>query len=152
MAFFSNLKLIGIGVVLISMLGGIFYVNNLRKNLEISELNNSKLKDSLQNQEKLIKVMKEDFNKIKKINDTLIKTTKVQEQEIKNLNKKFTIQANGQSRDLGKITIAKPGLVNKIINDATKDVNRCFELASGAPLKEGETNNECQNFINSIDK
>jgi chromosome segregation ATPase len=40
--------------------------------------------------------------------------------------------------DLGVLAAAKPALVEKIINTATAKVLRCFELESGAQLKEKE--------------
>ena len=45
--------------------------------------------------------------------------------------------------DLGLLAKAKPKLVENIINSATADANRCFEILTGSPLKAGEKNNEC---------
>jgi DNA repair exonuclease SbcCD ATPase subunit len=53
--------------------------------------------------------------------------------------------------ELGALAAVKPGLVQPIINKASADALRCFELLSGAPLNERERkatnekdfNNEC---------
>jgi len=40
--------------------------------------------------------------------------------------------------DLGALAEAKPGLIERAVNNATQDAARCFELMSGAPLNERE--------------
>ena len=80
------------------------------------------------------------------LNETRVKL----QADVDRLNTVFRVSARGKSRDFGDITRAKPALVNKIVNRASNNVNRCFELAMGATLEDGETNNECKNLINSI--
>ena len=68
--------------------------------------------------------------------------------EKKEVNDKFaTIRASNnvlsqklQRHDLGVLANKKPGLVQKIINRATVNANRCFEIESGAKLTEKEKN------------
>lgn len=40
--------------------------------------------------------------------------------------------------DLGALAAAKPGLVERTVNNASANAMRCFELMSGAPLNEKE--------------
>lgn len=40
--------------------------------------------------------------------------------------------------DLGYLALKRPGLVEKIINNASGEAARCFELLSGAPLTAAE--------------
>ena len=40
--------------------------------------------------------------------------------------------------DLGALGVAKPGLVERVLNNASKKVNRCFEILSGAALNDTE--------------
>lgn len=42
--------------------------------------------------------------------------------------------------ELGYLAANRPGLVENIIDKGTKDVLRCFEIASGSPLTEDEIN------------
>lgn len=42
--------------------------------------------------------------------------------------------------ELDALAIAKPGLVENVINDASENALRCFELLSGSPLTEQERN------------
>ena len=69
-------------------------------------------------------------------------------QELKEVNDKFaTIRASNnvlsqklQRHDLGVLANKKPGLVQKLINRATVNANRCFEIERGAKLTEKEKN------------
>lgn len=51
--------------------------------------------------------------------------------------------------ELDALAAAKPGLVESVINNASKKVSRCFELLSGAPLNEEEQNAETARQFNS---
>lgn len=139
-------------VILLVLLGVGYYVSNMKSALEQSEQNNKVLTTSINAQQKTLDKLNEDIEAKDIIVESLQEVIQIQQSEIDNLNEKFNTSANGHSRDFGAITRAKPGLVNKIINRATDNVARCFELATGAELKEGENNNECKNLINSISK
>jgi len=136
--------------ILSILAGGAYFVYDITSELEKTKADNVTLTTAVESQLTTINSLQEDFTLANKANANLRKTANQQELEISNLNEKFKIQANGQSRDLGAITRDKPTLINKIINNATDNVNRCFELATGAPKLKGEKNNECKEFINSI--
>jgi len=42
--------------------------------------------------------------------------------------------------DIGALASAKPGLVERVVNNASKKAFRCMEILSGAPLKDNERN------------
>lgn len=50
--------------------------------------------------------------------------------------------------ELDALAAAKPGLVERIINTATDNTARCFELLSGAPLTENERNATSEKTFN----
>lgn len=60
--------------------------------------------------------------------------------------------------EIGFLASQRPGLTQGIINNATKDVGRCFEIASGSPLTEQEIratlpsqiNSECPDIANPL--
>jgi regulator of replication initiation timing len=60
--------------------------------------------------------------------------------------------------ELDALAAAKPGLVEDIINDASEDALRCFELLSGSPLTKQErdaktavqANSECPWFFDEM--
>lgn len=138
-----------LGIISI-LAGGAYYVNELARDLEKAKADNVTLTNAVDAQLNTINSLQEDFALANSANANLRKTVNAQELENGKLREKFNIQANGQSRDLGAITRDKPTLINKIVNTATDNVNRCFELATGAPKLKGEKNNECKELINSI--
>jgi septal ring factor EnvC (AmiA/AmiB activator) len=150
MGFLSAVKWVSIAAMAMMFLGGVYYVMNLKESLAISESNNMKLEQSVADQAEVIEAKRAEIKQIQKANQELTATVQQQQEAIDKLNEKFNVSANGQSRDFGAITRVKPELIERIINRATDNVNRCFEIATGAPLEEGEKNNECQELINSI--
>jgi len=51
--------------------------------------------------------------------------------------------------DLGYLAQSKPKLVENIVDNATQDVIRCFEIESGSPLTKDEINAKKPSEINS---
>jgi hypothetical protein len=66
-------------------------------------------------------------------------------EDLQNLDKRF----NKNNRDIGKLAIKKPGLVEPIINGASERAKRCVEIASGSPLTEAELNATKKSEINT---
>jgi hypothetical protein len=131
-----GLKLAGIMMILMFAMGGLgyWYYTDTQSRMSILVANEAKATLAVQESEKAKKVMEENFQRVT--------------QELKQVNDKFaTIRASNnvlseklQRHDLGVLANKKPGLVQKIINRATSNVNRCFELESGAKLTEKELN------------
>lgn len=51
--------------------------------------------------------------------------------------------------EIGALARARPGLVERTINNATAQANRCFELLAGADLNERERNAQTAREFNS---
>lgn len=51
--------------------------------------------------------------------------------------------------ELDALAVAKPKLVERIINNASQEAARCFEILSGAPFNEEEINAETPRQFNS---
>lgn len=119
---------------------GLWHISGLKADLAVSEANVQKLKDAIEGQKAAIAQIKEDQAKINQINVDLNMQVKLQEKDIKDLRDRFNTSANGQKRDFGKVASSKPGLVENIVNTATKNAARCLEIASGSPLTESEKN------------
>jgi adenylosuccinate synthase len=78
--------------------------------------------------------------------------------EVDELREKFDKINNvtQQQRDIGKLAVAKSARIQKIINNGTGNILRCFELVSGAEhtagelaaTKKSESNNECISIAN----
>ena len=131
-----GLKLAGIMMIIMAVMGGLgyWYYTDTQSRMSILIANEAKATLAVQESEKAKRVMEENFQRIT--------------EEIKEVNSKFaTIRASNnvlsqklQKHDLGVLANKKPGVVQKIINRATNNVNRCFEIESGAKLTEKETN------------
>ena len=123
-------------MILMFAMGGIgyWYYTDTQSRMVILVANEAKATLAVQESEKAKKVMEENFQRVT--------------QELKQVNDKFaTIRASNnvlseklQRHDLGVLANKKPGLVQKIINRATVNANRCFEIESGAKLTEKEKN------------
>ena len=141
---FSSLK---IGLILLMLAGaggGVLYVKKLQKDNEILKLNQAKLETAVEDQKGVIEQQTKDFAKIRE-------TLNILEEENKKLQKdKSDLSKRLGKHDIGNLAENKPGLVEKIINGASKKALRCVEIASGSPLTEeelnGKPNKECPSF------
>lgn len=150
--FGLDMSIIKIGMILaiVSILAGGFYsYSNMKADLAVSEQNNKVLDEVITTQKLTIETQQKAYKIISVLNEELNTVKEQQQQEIRDLNNKFNVKVNGESRDFGAIARARPETISRIINNATKKVQRCFEIASGAPLNDGETNSECKNLIGS---
>ena len=124
--------------------GGFLYVKKLQKDNEILKLNQAKLEPAVEDQKGVIEQQPKDFTKIRE-------TLNILEEENKKLQKdKSDLSKRLGKHDIGNLAENKPGLVEKIINGASKKALRCVEIASGSPLTEeelnGKPNKECPSF------
>ena len=77
--------------------------------------------------------------------------------EFATVQQKFLVASNRVSalekklseHDLGYLAQSKPKLVENIVDKATQDVIRCFEIESGSPLTKEEINAKKPSEINS---
>ena len=141
---FSSLK---IGLVLVMLAGaggGYLYVQKLQKDNATLKANQIKLESAVEDQKAVIESQAEDF---KKIRSTL---TKLEEENAKLQKDKQDLSKRLGKHDIGNLAENKPGLVERIINGASKSAARCVEIASGSPLTEeelnGTPNRECPSF------
>jgi len=131
-----GLKLAGIMMIVMMAMGGIgyWYYTDTQQRMVILVANEAKATMAAKESEQAKKIMEENYQRVT--------------QELKEVNDKFaTIRASNnvlsqklQRHDLGVLANKKPGLVQKLINRATVNANRCFEIESGAKLTEKEKN------------
>ena len=141
---FSSLK---IGLIILMMAGaggGYLYINKLQKDNATLKSNQIKLESAVEDQKAVIESQAEDF---KKIRSTL---TKLEQENAKLQRDKQDLSKRLGKHDIGNLAENKPGLVERIINGASKSAARCVEIASGSPLTEeelnGTPNRECPSF------
>ena len=141
---FSSLKIGLVLVLLAGAGGGYLYVQKLQKDNATLKANQIKLESAVEDQKAVIESQAEDF---KKIRSTL---TKIEEENAKLQKDKQDLSKRLGKHDIGNLAENKPGLVERIINGASKSAARCVEIASGSPLTEeelnGTPNRECPSF------
>ena len=138
-------------VIVMVVAGGLWYIINLKADLAVSEMNNQKLQDATAEQSALIESMQKDIKQIQESNKQLAEAYEKQKKDVETLSTKFS------KRDFGALAAEKPVVVERLVNRGTKNVMRCLELASGAPLNETEknakspteANRECPSLIDS---
>ena len=139
-----QIKLVLAIIVMLGAGGGYLYVNKLQKDNATLKTNQIKLESAVEDNNKVIEQQIEDINKIRNTLEIVEEEKKKLEKDKDDLNKRLG------KHDIGNLAENKPGLVEKIINKASKNAQRCVEIASGSPLTEeelnGTPNRECPSF------
>ena len=107
-------------------------MQKLRADNQVLKVNQIQLEGAVNEQQALIEQQKIDIAKVQNINKGLTAKNKQLAAAKKNLTDKLS------RHDLGNLAENKPGLVQKVINKATVNANRCLEIASGSELTEDE--------------
>lgn len=104
-------------VVLLAGAGGAFYyVKKLQHDNEVLKINQVKLEEAVSEQQEVIAMQKESFEKIQTANAEL-------NDKVAELNKaKNELQNKLAKHDLNFLAVEKPGLIQRIINKGSKDV------------------------------
>jgi hypothetical protein len=145
---FGTLRLVIILIIVAVVLGSLWYVTSMREQLAISQENNKKLNEAVVLQNELIEQVKKDVGLIQEANKELSSTIQAQNKDLNSLQTRFNTNADGSSRDIGQLAIAKPASIERAINRGTNNAIRCLEIASGAKLTEQENNAKTPSEIN----
>ena len=138
-------------VLMCAMGGGAYwYYNDTQERIKILTENNTKLETAVQTNEQALAAQTAAFESMQKQNEKLQKEWT----EINNRNR--SLENRLSRHDIGASGVAKPGLTEKVLNNATKNAQRCLEIFSGSPLTEkelsatkpSEINNECWRTAN----
>ena len=144
----SIIKIVSILVIVLVVAAGGWYVTGLRADLAVSQENTKKLVESVSSQQAVIEQIKDEQKQIKMINESLAEQVVAQNKDVDALRDRFSQSSSGKSRDIGKLAVEKPKLIENVINKASLKALRCLELASGSELIKGETNEECPALVN----
>ena len=143
-SMFGTFRLVMVIALIGSLAGAGLYVNKLRSDNAILKSNQLKLESAVQDQKAVIQEQKISYEKILEANKKLNITISTQKRELDDLNKRF----NKNNRDIGKLAVDKTKVIEKIINNATDNAQRCFEILTGSPLTEKEKNATKKSEIN----
>ena len=139
-----------VGLMLASLAGGVAYVYKLKADNAVLKENAIKLEMAVTSQQEVIAQQKKDFDNILQANKELNALKLTLQNELKALDDKFNkTNASGKKRDIGNLAMAKSKVIQKIINRASENAQRCVEIAMGSPLTEDEINATKKSQINS---
>lgn len=144
----GNFRLYAIIAAVLALVTAFWYVSGLRGDLAESEANNRVLKDAITTQQQTIDQLQKDSNKIKESTDRLTTTIRSQNKDLENLRRKFNSNTQGNERNFSKDAAKNPNGIETEVNQISKNLERCLEIASGSPLTEGEKNATKPNEIN----
>jgi len=147
--------MIKVVIVLIMLMGSGGYgayawITKLQSDNKVLQVNQAKLEGAVAEQEVAIKQQAADAAQIQAANSKLREQQTALQKDKKNLAKKLG------RHELDILAENKPGLVVRIINRASKNELRCFEIQTGSPLthdelaarKKSESNGECPELAN----
>ena len=141
-------KLAGVFALVMLLMGGLgyWYYSDSQSTISTLQKNNAVLETSLELSERAVNTLKSNIatsnNQITQLNEDFANIRSQNNQLANKLEK----------HELGVLASRKPGLVERVINNATEKAGRCFELLSGAELTPQEKsattartfNSECQ--------
>ena len=145
-----QIKIIIITALISVLSGSGFYLKHIiSKNTEY-KLKIEQLDKDIKKKEKEYEILNQNYSSIMKLKNSYQKKYFKLNEEYNNLSDKFNkTNANGSKRDFGNLALKKPALIENIVNKATNDVFRCFEVASGSQVNdEDKTNKACPSIIN----
>ena len=141
---FSSIRMIFAVLLITGIAGAGMYVMKLRADNATLKANQIALEQSIESQTKLIEQQKVDFKAIMESNKKLNVLVQTFKKDLNELDKRF----NKKKRDVGKLAIAKPKSIERILNKGAENAARCVELASGAEHTEEELKATLKSQIN----
>jgi len=151
---FDSIKLYvygAIAAVLLSVvLGSVWYYNWSQSEIKVLRDNNAKLVVAVDTQKETIRVIKRDAKLAGKLQKEVNVEFAASRKAVSKLRRKMA------RHDIAYLAYSKPGLVEKIVTNASNDAERCFEILGGSPLtddekaatKKSQTNSECPSLAN----
>lgn len=123
-----------IGIILIMGLGGYWYYTDTQKRMTILIENNAKLEIAVATNEQAIESLQANYaaaqEETRRINTAYT--------EIRRQNNRLSEKL--KDVDLSLLAAERPNSIERAINRGTANAGRCFEILSGAPLTETESN------------
>ena len=133
---FSSIKIYIIAIALFGAAAfGLWqYYKYTQAQIQVYAVNAASAQQAQQSSDKALRLVRADLEKMKEQYSIVSSKFNEANERVKNLQSKLS------RHEIGALAEAKPVLVEKIINNGTDDVLRCFEILSGSPLTEEEIN------------
>lgn len=144
MFIISNIKkyIVIAGLFAVTMFGAWKYYTYTQDQIRIFAQNAAVAKQAQAATQSALDQVQADMTKVREQFDVVNAQFAVAEERVDNLERKLA------ENDINYLASQKPGLVEKIVDNATANVLRCLEIASGSPLTEEEINATKRSQIN----
>lgn len=138
------------GVLLLAGILAYKYYNNTQLTIQTLTANNAKLEDAIKLSEEAVKSLQDDYKRV------IVEFERTQEEFDDSRSRVDELEKKLSEHEIGFLAEKKPGLIENVVNKATANLNRCFEILSGAPhteaelsaTKPSEINQECPGVAN----
>jgi predicted nuclease with TOPRIM domain len=129
-----GLKLAGIMFIIMLAGGtaGAWYYKDTQERIKVLTENNAKLETAVQTNEEALKSQRASFEAMQ------VENARLQEEFTKINDRNRALEDRLSRHDIGASAVAKPSLTERVLNNATKNAQRCMEIYSGAELTETE--------------
>lgn len=138
------------GIIIAGALGGWFFFNYASDQIAMLNKNNATLSA---NQKVLEEINSTNTKTIEEMVVAQAEVAKKYEETLEEFQvirmQRDELISKFARHDLSYLALMKPELVERIINSASKDAARCFELISGAPKTQREISAKTANEFNS---
>jgi len=141
-----------IAVLVMSLVGGaLFYYYSTQRKITNQAKEIATLQINVQEKKAIIEQKDKELRQQRLVIRKLNKEFADAREQVDKLRSKFNKLGNASkiTRDLGKLAIAKPKLIERAINNGTQDALRCVEIISGAELTDVEKKATKRSEINS---
>lgn len=137
-------------ICLLLIIAAAWYVDHLRRELHTAQESVRNLTTAVEIQQKTIKAMQTDIAAINEAGRAVNTVVSRAQQEITDLRIRFNTTTGGTARDIGRLAIKKPQLIENAVNRGSLQATRCMEIASGAALTSAELSATKPSEINSL--
>jgi chromosome segregation ATPase len=141
------MKLIGFAGVAVLAAGLWFYVQHLQTQVQLERANSALAQQALKDTKATVDGLRED---VKVMGESVVKLTGAfaeARKDVQNLEKRFTETKTGKERDIENLAAKHPLLIEKAINNGSKEAMRCNELVTGSAPQPGEKNSLCPKLV-----
>ncbi len=130
--------------------GFYWYYTDSQDKMATLHKNAAKLETAVATQKQAIKQLEDDVELAASIAKKTSESLAAARKQVDVVQHKFnkTSKLLGE-RNIGRLALAKPKPIQKIINNGTSDMFRCFEIISGSSLTEKEVNVEKKSKANT---
>lgn len=131
-------QVIAIGVAVLVVAGGYWYVSSLRADLVAAKKSVATLEAAVNTQHETLRRLQNDIAAAQAAHRAVAEVVANNQKSVSELQTRFAQSASGRPRDLGNLAVARPKSIERIVNNASAAAARCVELASGAKLTDAE--------------